>query len=88
MDLSYGYYLCLDTATIFPQVGVLGGGKWVYFKRFENARADVLWEPLKECFRNFSWSGFIYNAGPGGMLGLHSTLMMIRIWKMLALYRT
>jgi hypothetical protein len=82
------HYLCIDTATIFPQVGILLGNEWLRFERFEHAKAEVLWKTLRQWFEDFSWSGFIYNAGPGGTLGLHNVLMMIRIWKTLESYRT
>ncbi|MDR2420442.1 MAG: hypothetical protein LBD40_04030 [Puniceicoccales bacterium] len=85
--MALKHYLCIDTATIFPQVGVLQGKEWLHFERFEHVKAEVLWKTLRQWFMDFSWSGFIYNAGPGGTLGLHNVLMMIRIWKTLASYR-
>ena len=85
--MALKHYLCIDTATIFPQVGVLQGNEWLHFERFEHAKAEVLWKTLRPWFGDFSWSCFIYNAGPGGTLGLHSILMMIRIWKTLVPYR-
>lgn len=86
--MSDGPYLCLDAATIFPQMGILEGGRWSYFRRFPHARMEVLWEPIREYFPRFPWAGFIYNSGPSGTLGLHSILMMIRVWKSLPAYRS
>jgi len=83
-----GPCLCLDAATVFPQVGVLCGEEWLCFERREHARAEALWAPLREWFPKFRWAGFIYNAGPGGTLGLHSVLMMVRIWKTLPACRS
>jgi hypothetical protein len=86
--MSDGPYLCLDAATVFPQMGVLEGGRWLYFERFSQARAEALWEPIRDCFPRFPWAGFLYNSGPGGTLGLHSVLMMIRVWKTLPAHRS
>jgi hypothetical protein len=86
--LPEGHYLCIDTATVFPQIGVFYRDEWLRFERFRQARAEVLWKSLKEWFPIYSWEGFVYNAGPGGTLGLHSALMMIRIWKTLVPYRS
>ncbi|MDR2377148.1 MAG: hypothetical protein LBD54_00070 [Puniceicoccales bacterium] len=86
--MSDGPYLCLDAATIFPQMGVLEDGRWLRLERFPQARAEALWGPIRDCFPRFSWAGFVYNSGPGGTLGLHSVLMMIRVWKTLPAHRS
>lgn len=83
-----GPVLVLDAASPIIFVGLWRDGAWLTTRSVEAAALDALFEAVEDCLDEADChlselAAFVYDEGPGSVLGIRVTAMALRSWKAL-----
>ncbi|MDR2200502.1 MAG: hypothetical protein LBN94_00080 [Puniceicoccales bacterium] len=75
--------LLIDAATNLFQTGIFQNNQWLFFRSSSEDNLAGFFKLIKPIFEKFTPSRVIFCEGPGKLIGIRSTLMLLRIFKMI-----